>query len=162
MARFLGVLAGCVVLATAVTVALGTDKSSTNDREAVERAVLDYCEAFYEMKPELLKRSLHPELAKFGFHRTSADQEYRKIPSGFPQLLKLAEGWNKDGRFGKDAPKTVEVFDVLDKTAAAKLTAGWGIDYLHLAKYDGKWMIVQVIWQSYPVPPSKQGSSDSA
>ncbi len=154
MTRSFGLLTGCAVLVLAVTVAFGTDKPSTSDRKAVERAVLDYCEAFYEMKPELLKRSLHPDLAKFGFYRQSADQEYRKVPSDFEQLLKLAEVWNADGKFGKDAPKIVEVFDILDKTAAAKLTGGWGIDYLHLAKYDGKWMIVQVIWQSHPTRPA--------
>ncbi len=50
----------------------------------------------------------------------------------------------------KDAPKNVEVLDVLNQTASAKLTASWGIDYMHLAKYDGKWKIVQVLWQSPP------------
>ncbi|MBC7790917.1 MAG: nuclear transport factor 2 family protein, partial [Anaerolineae bacterium] len=39
-------------------------------------------------------------------------------------------------------------FDVLDQTASAKLTAWWGTDYLLLGKYDGKWMISHVLWQS--------------
>jgi len=30
--------------------------------------------------------------------------------------------------------------------------AWWGIDYLQLARYNGKWMIVNVMWQS---PPAK-------
>lgn len=34
--------------------------------------------------------------------------------------------------------------------AAAKVTAWWGTDYLQLAKYDGQWMIVHVLWQSPP------------
>jgi len=28
------------------------------------------------------------------------------------------------------------------------------MDYFHLAKYDGKWMIVNVLWQS--LPPRKE------
>lgn len=48
------------------------------------------------------------------------------------------------------APKEIAILDVADQTASAKLTAWWGIDYLHLAKYDGKWMITQVLWQSPP------------
>jgi hypothetical protein len=49
-----------------------------------------------------------------------------------------------------DAKHSVEIFEVLDQTASAKLTAFWGIDYMHLAKYDGEWKIVQVLWQSAP------------
>ena len=48
------------------------------------------------------------------------------------------------------APKKVEIFDILDQTASAKLTAWWGTDYLLLAKYDGRWMIPMVLWQSPP------------
>jgi len=130
--------------------------SSKEDVKAVERAVLDYCEAFYEMKPELLERSVDPELNKFGFHRPSPAEDYRKIPMTYDQLVTLAATWNQDGKFGKDAPKEVKVFDVLDKTASAKLVAGWGIDYMHLVKYDGTWKVVQVIWQSHPLesPPT--------
>jgi hypothetical protein len=35
----------------------------------------------------------------------------------------------------------------MDQTASAKLTAQWGIDYLLLARYDGRWMITHVLWQ---------------
>ena len=50
----------------------------------------------------------------------------------------------------KTLPRKWEIFDVLDKTASAKLTAHWGIDYFHLVKEDGKWKIYQVLWQSPP------------
>jgi Putative lumazine-binding len=47
----------------------------------------------------------------------------------------------------------VRVGDVLDQTAVAQVTASWGIDHMLLAKYDGKWQIVQIPWQS-PLPKS--------
>ena len=129
----------------------GEAKVDSKEWKAVERAVLDYCEAFYEMKPEYLERSVHPNLNKFGYYRTAADQPYRKVYADFDGLYDLAKVWNKDGHFGPDAKKTVEVFEVLDQTAAAKLVGEWGIDYLHLAKIKGKWMIVQVLWQTPPI-----------
>jgi len=70
----------------------------------------------------------------------------------FEQLKDVARNWNKDGKLRKDAPKEITVFDVLDQTATAKLVAEWGIDYFHLAKFDGKWMIINIVWQS---PPKK-------
>jgi hypothetical protein len=26
----------------------------------------------------------------------------------------------------------------------------WGIDSLHLAKYDGRWKIINILWQAHP------------
>lgn len=122
---------------------------TAEDRSGVERAVLDYVEGIYEVKPELIERSVHPELKKFGFARRSATDDWRVIPMTYDRLVELAgEYYKEQGGAPADAPKKVEILDVLDKTASAKLTASWGVDYFHLAKYDGKWKIVHVLWQS--------------
>ena len=126
-------------------------KKKDTERSAVKRACLDYVEGVYNVKPELIKRSVHPDLKKFGFART--EDGYRGVPMTFDQLVKLAGTWNKDGHVPADAPKEVEIFEVLDKTASAKLTAHWGIDYFHLVKENEKWLIYQVLWQS---PPPKK------
>ena len=69
----------------------------------------------------------------------------------FDQLVDLAGKWNKAGRInGDEAPKEIEIYDVMDKTAVAKLSAQWGVDHMQLAKIDGKWMIMNILWQSYP------------
>jgi hypothetical protein len=48
------------------------------------------------------------------------------------------------------APKEVVIYEVLDQIASAKVTAFWGVDYLLMAKHDGKWMISHVLWQTPP------------
>ena len=71
----------------------------------------------------------------------------------FDELVSLAAEWNKNGQAGEDASKDVIVLDHLDKTAAAKVTAHWGVDYLHLVKDEkGQWKIVQVLWQTVERP----------
>ena len=121
------------------------------DREAVRLAVLDYVEGIYNVEPARIERSVHPKLAKLGFYRGKNDAAYRAgAAMPFERLLEVARNYNKEGKLPKDAPKEVIVFDVLDQTATAKLVAEWGIDYMHLAKFDGKWMIVNVLWQSPP------------
>lgn len=63
--------------------------------------------------------------------------------------MELAGSYYKDdGGSPKDAPKAVEFRDLQSQTASAKLTASWGVDQFHLAKYDGKCKIVHVLWQS--------------
>jgi hypothetical protein len=49
-----------------------------------------------------------------------------------------------------DAPQEIVVFEVLDQTASARLTAWWGTDYLPLAREDGRWKITHVLWQTPP------------
>lgn len=70
----------------------------------------------------------------------------------FEQAKRFASMWNADNRQGIDAdsPKEIVVMNMLDKTAVAKLTAVWGIDYFQLEKNDGVWQIRHVIWQSPP------------
>ena len=138
------------VAAISLIVLAGMKQPPATEKQAVERAVLDYCEAVYEMKPELMERGVHPDVQKFGFYRPATDQPYKQVPCTYDQLIHLSKVWNKDGKFGPNARKEVQVFDVLDQTAAAKLVGEWGIDYFHLAKYDGQWKIVQVLWQSHP------------
>ncbi len=123
---------------------------AAGDREAVERAVLDYVEAVEQGRPEWIERSVHPDLAKFGFHRGKSETEFRVIPMTYDGLVELAGDMKKKGYVPEDAKHSVKVFEVLDQTASVKLTAFWGTDYMHLAKYDGKWKIVQVLWQSPP------------
>jgi hypothetical protein len=140
---------GLVFLLFAVPVA--AQQEATADREAVHQAVLDYVEGIYNVQPERIERSVSPNLAKLGFYRPPTETTYRPGRSmAFQQLVEIAKTYNKEGKLRKDAPKDVQIYDVLDQTATVKLTAEWGIDYMHLAKMDGKWMIINVLWQSHP------------
>jgi len=119
------------------------------DEAGVRAAILDYVEGVYEADPDRIARSVHRDLRKHGFAFHNGG--WHEIPMTYDQLHKLAANWNKDGsRADEDAPKEITIFEVKDKTATAKLVAAWGQDYFHLAKYDGKWMITNVIWQSLP------------
>ena len=122
------------------------------EREAVKQAVLDYVEGIYTVDASRIERSVHPELAKRGFFVKKGEAAYSSDVMTFQQLVEVAKTFNKSGRVPKDAPKEVVIFDISDQTASAKLTAVWGIDYIHLAKYDGKWKFVNVLWQTPPKP----------
>jgi Putative lumazine-binding len=146
MTRFL-----FLVLALFLTTPVSAQQGANADREAVRQAVLDYVEGIYNVEPARIERSVSPNLAKLGFYRPPAETAYRPGRSmAFQQLVEIAKTYNKEGKLRKDAPKDVEIYDVMDQTATVKLTAEWGIDYMHLAKVDGKWMIVNVLWQSHP------------
>jgi len=122
---------------------------SAADSANVRAAVLDYVEGFYEGDTTKLARSIRPEVNKYGFSRHRDSTSYRGQAMPWTEFLSYAKGVKARGRpTPATAPKEIVVFDVLDQIASAKLTAWWGTDYLLLGKYDGKWMISHVLWQS--------------
>ena len=123
----------------------------SGDRAGVERAVLDYVEGFYEGDTAKLVRSVHPNVVKYGFYIPRDSSRYSGEAMPYAEFLAYANRVKARGRPAPaDAPKRIEIFDVQDQTASAKLTAFWGTDYLLLARENGRWMIRQVLWQSPP------------
>jgi hypothetical protein len=136
-------------LALVVSAIPASAQTKTADRDAVRLAALDYVEGIYEVQPERIERSVHPSLFKRGFYKDTAAGPYLESPMTYDQLVRLAGNWNKEKK--RDISiKEVAVLDVLDQTAVAKVTANWGIDYMLLAKFDGRWKIVEILWQSHP------------
>lgn len=124
----------------------------SDEVKAVEDACFDYINAFYQADTTLAYRSVHKSLRKTGFYWDKEKETYSdQLEMPFGDLIALSKRWNDDGTRANDkTPKGVEVFEISDKTAVAKVSAIWGIDYMALMKIDGKWMIVNVLWQSPP------------
>ena len=132
------------------TFAASAQAQSASDKAAVRQAALDYVEGIYTVDTSRIERSVHKNLTKRGFWREPTETTYRpESVMTFDQLMKLTASWNKDGKRDTSI-KQVEVLDVLDQTASAKIVAMWGIDYMHLAKYDGRWQIINIVWQAHP------------
>jgi hypothetical protein len=53
-----------------------TAAQTNEDREAVQRAALDYVESIYDVDPAKVERSVHPELAKRGFYVKKGETVY--------------------------------------------------------------------------------------
>ncbi len=127
---------------------------SAPDRDGVRAAVLDYVEGFYLGDTTRLVRSVSPAVSKYGYWRAKAGGPYAGEAMPFQEVMAYANGV-KAGRHRTpaNAPKQIEIFDVQDQTASAKLTAWWGTDYLLMARQDGRWQITHVLWQSPPPAP---------
>jgi hypothetical protein len=139
-------------LATGALLCAGQLRAQTAaDSQAVRRAALDYVEGFYEGDTAKLVRSIRPDVYKYGFWRQRDSTRYVGEQMTWPEFLEFARNVKANNRPAPaTAPKTIELFDVLDQTASAKITAWWGTDYLLLGKFSGRWMITHVLWQSPP------------
>lgn len=138
-----------VSLIASILIAASINAQQTNNKQMVERACLDYIEGFYEGDTVKLQRSIKAGLYKYGFWKNDSTGKYE--PDGnmtFQQAVNYAKRVFERKNFAKsDSPKKVEVLDIMNCIAAAKVTAWWGVDYILLSKQDNKWMIEEVLWE---------------
>ena len=123
--------------------------SSDADRAGITQAALDYVEGWYEGNPERMERALHPDLAK-RIIRNNEQGQSRLDHMSAMTLVQYVKGGG-----GKKTPKErqqkdITILDVFGNTATVKLVAADWVDYLHIAKFNGKWVIVNVLWEMKP------------
>ena len=141
-----------VVLAVAVGLSPARLTAQTaSDSAGVRLAVADYVEGFYEGDSTKHVRSVRPDVFKYGFWLPRDSTRYQGEQMPWPEFLDYTRRMRARGaKAPATAPKEIQLLDVQDMTAAAKLTAYWGTDYLLLGKFDGRWMVSSVLWQSRP------------
>jgi len=127
--------------------------STAQEKAKVERACLNYIEGFYEGDTTKLIASLKPSLHKIGYWKDNNTGVYNfDGQMTYRGALDYAQNVMTKKNFAKpDSPKKVEVLDVGNTIASAKVTAWWGIDYVLLSKQGDKWIIEQVLWEGPPV-----------
>ena len=126
------------------------EAQSTPDAELIKQTALDYIEGFYEGNAERMERSLHPELAK---RIVQKDQRGRSTlgQMGAMRLVQLTRLHDPSDVIPKEKQqKDVTVLDIFGNAASAKVIASGWVDYMHLAKWNGRWVIVNVLWEMKP------------
>jgi hypothetical protein len=125
------------------------------DRTAIKQAALNYAEGWYEGDGAKMESALHPDLAK----RIARTNDQGR--SSLDQMSALTLVQAARGGYGKNTPKDkqqkdVSILDVYRGAATVKLEMlGW-IDYMHIAKFNGKWVIVNVLWETKPAKPESK------
>ena len=114
----------------------------------IKQVALDYIESQHNVNPEQFARAAHPRMVKRTFWTNKkTGKEYLRETFTDAMIL-LAETYNQDGdKFPKEPKKEVIILDIFDKTASVKLIADDWIDYMHIVKLNGKWQLVNVLWQ---------------
>jgi hypothetical protein len=128
---------------------------SATDAVAIKQAALDYIEGWYEGSAERMERALHPDLAK-RIVRTDPKSGRSRLEQ--MSAMGLVQGVRAG--YGKNTPKEkqqkdVTILDVYENAASVKVIAADWIDYLHMAKSNGRWVIVNVLWELKPKEPAK-------
>ena len=121
------------------------------DREAIKQTALDYIEGYYEGNGERMERSLHPDLAKRIIRTDPSTGKSKLEHMTAARLVEITRM-----RQGRPTPKdkqqkNVTILDLFENAACVKIVAADWIDYLHVSRFDGRWVIVNVLWEMKPV-----------
>src|SRR5262245_41453724 len=117
------------------------------DQLAIRRAALDYMQGWYEGDVERMSRCLHPELAKRAILRDPQTGELRFYHLGQQQMVaKTQQGGGSEDVPADKRYYEVSTLDVSGDIACARAESYEYIDYLQLARCEGSWVIVNVLW----------------
>lgn len=125
---------------------------SAADAAAIKQAALDYIEGWYEGSAERMERSLHPELAKRIVRTDPATKASRLDQMSAMTLVQRTRSAAGAKTPKERQQKEVTILDVFENAASVKVVAADWVDYLHVAKFNGRWVIVNVLWELKPSP----------
>jgi len=119
------------------------------DSAAIRATAMDYMMGWYTGDTVRMGRALHPELAK-RIVNTDSTGASRLSHMGADRLI---EGTRRG--YGKETPadqRTADarILDIFGNTASVRGTMRNWIDYMHMAKWNGRWVIVNVLWEMKP------------
>jgi hypothetical protein len=127
-------------------------QTSRADSAAIRETALDYIEGWYDGDAKRMERALHPDLAK----RIVTTDTNGVSRFGHQSAMTLVQG--TASRASRPTPpdkrqKDVTILDVYRGAAVVKIVATEWVDYLQVAKFNGRWRIVNVLWELKPPSP---------
>jgi hypothetical protein len=120
------------------------------DSAAIRATALDYIEGWYTGDAERMARAVHPDLAKRIVGRArGTGQSVVEDMSAAALIDATRQGGGK--RTPRELRRTdVRILNIFGSAASVRVDATDWVDYLHLAKVDGRWRILNVLWELRP------------
>jgi putative lumazine-binding protein len=129
--------------------AIAQDKPP-DDNAAITKTALDYIEGWYTGDAARMEHALHPELAK---RMISTDPRTGRSQFNHMGAMALVQR-TRDGGGKKTPPdrqlKEITILDRYNNGAVVKIVASDWIDYLEVARFNGDWKIINVLWELKP------------
>jgi hypothetical protein len=120
---------------------------SAEDRAAIEKAGSDYVDGFYAGSAERISDALHPRLQKVAVRELPNGREYFQYT-----VTDGLVGYTGSGMGVKPEDERhveVTVLAVFGNIATISIDSADFLDYAHVAKLNGKWKIVNVLWRPH-------------
>lgn len=130
------------------------DADLEKEKEAIKRAALDYINGAHEENAIRMERAVHPELTKVTLMTFPQTGRTVLRKAGSTRLIELIRAnvapLDEDKRNIE-----VTIFDLNQDIAMVEVISAMYYDYLQIARFDGQWKIVNVLWKMNPTAPRR-------
>ena len=123
---------------------LVTHTPTDTDRDEIRAAVLDYYEGWFDGDAVRMERALHADLAKRALWLDADGGEVLRTTSAARMVELTAEGAGVAD--GSDPQIEIRIDDVHGAIATVSARSAVYVDYLHLARTQAGWKIVNALW----------------
>ncbi len=117
-----------------------------DDRTAIREVILDYVDGWWTGDVTRMENSLHPDLVKrivFEHEATGRSMMNTMSKNDMVEHTRAGGGSADPEQKGE---VEVSIIDISGEIASAIATSARYVDYLHLAQWNGRWVIVNVLW----------------
>jgi hypothetical protein len=150
------------MLSSLLMLALGTAPApppqaaaEPDDRALVEQVARDYLEGWYAADPERIGRALHADLAKRYVHTfPSGRQAVQSVTREVMVEMTRAGGGSERPADARNV--AAQVLEISGDIAVVRASSAEYLEYLSLARCNGRWQIVNVLWRFQPRPEKPQ------
>ncbi len=120
---------------------------SAVDSAAIRATALDYIDGWWTGDTLRMAAALHPELVK---RIRGSDSTGTREWIDNQGASRLVLGTRRGG--GRETPAAerrsdVRILDIFQNAASVRIDAGAWVDYLHVVRWKGRWVILNVLWE---------------
>jgi hypothetical protein len=143
----------CVAALMLATIGHRARAQTAADSAAIRETAMDYIEGWYAGDAQRMERALHPELVK-RVVTTDPKMGHSQLESiGAMTLILRTRAGGGTHTPAERQQKDLRILDIFSNAAVARVTASDWVDFLELAKWNGRWVIVNVLWEYKPKTP---------
>ena len=116
------------------------------DTKAITETSRDYIAGWFTADEERMQRCLHPQLIKRTiWHDLQQSTWQLRDPSNAEDMVNATR--RGGGREMPEKAYEILILDVFRDIATVKVSSHPFMDYLHLAKINDRWLIVNCLWE---------------
>jgi len=117
------------------------------DSAGIRAAALDYVDGWYTGDAARMERAVHPDLAK-RIWRPDPERGANRMEN--QTAMTLVQGTRRG--WGRETPEAerrreIEILEIFGNAASVRARMTDWIDLMHLARVNGEWRIVNVLWE---------------
>lgn len=117
------------------------------DTDQIRQTCLDYLQGWYSGDADRMQRALHADLSKKGYQLLPATKRPNLVHMSATNMVEYTR--TQTGKLPPDTDLEIDItiHDIGRNIATVRAASLKFVDYVHLARLDNRWQIVNVLWE---------------